>query len=109
MSSRDTTLQPEGMVTAHIDVFPEDGQIIARWSNLRLSAHGTTRDEAVSNLIQMVIAVFVMSLQRNDLDEMLRKAGIQIQSMLPGVEPPKRIERLPYLVVETDAGSRAVA
>ncbi len=101
--------QDDGMVTAVVAIFEEDGRIIARWPQLKLSAHGDTREEAIRNLVQMVVAVFHVSLERNDLEQMLSQAGIAVEPLIPGHLPPKKLNKPPYLVVETDAGSGAAA
>jgi hypothetical protein len=97
------------MVEASLELFEEGGQEIARWPKLRLSAHGATRQEAIRNLVQMVLASFTVSVERGDLKQMLDRAGVELKPLLPGERVPDRIDAVPYLVIHTDAGSRSAA
>jgi hypothetical protein len=97
------------LVDAAFDLFEEDGRHIARWPQLSLSAHGSTRQDAIQNLVQMILAAFAVSVQRGDLKQMLAKGGIEVKPLLPGQKTPEKISSLPYLVIHTDAGTRSAA
>jgi len=111
MSTQGNPADQEARIDVKVDLFEEQGRIIARWPQMKLSAHGNSRKEAMDNLANMVIACLHVSIERGDLAQMLKTAGIEIGPSLPGAPAPRadEVKRMPHLVIQENVDSRAAA
>src|SRR5579862_9392481 len=109
MSAPTVSIPSSGMVNVSLQLIAEGDRIIARWPQLKLSAHGASRQEAIQKLAQMIYAVWLVSLQRGDLEKMLQQAGVKVFPMVPGQLTPAldNPNALPHLVMQPDADAPA--